>query len=273
MLLTVATKNHPFVRARYAVYTTAVAVVAGLLMALPVGATGVIAQVHDDLPGTFSIASPADGATVEAAELAVSGSLHNISQILVFVDGVYVSTVPFDVGAASFSLTIPLTPGLHTVRLSGTDPYLGVQVDHTFAVTYSPVLTPQSVAPATPGQVATDIVNSGSAAVSQTVANAQTQITTASATGPMKVFTDGLFTVMVDAGVIVPNSVEKTKAMATRISLVSVGTGLMVFPSAAYLWVARRTPTLLQQRLVVGPVPKVMRLVGLGLVVVPFLVS
>lgn len=233
--------------------------------------TGINLVVRDTLPPTLAVTSPVSGTTINGPQLTIAGTLHNIGQIMVYIDGVYRSTIPVDIGASTFSAVITLDPGPHALHLVGYDPYTSTQLDQVFSVTYTPV-TPTAAPQPTPGQVVNNVVGQGAQVANQTIGQAQSQINAASEVGPMKTLTDGLFTVLVDAGVIVPSSTSQTKLMLTRVGMVSAGFALTILPGAAYWWIMRRMPLLIRSTALAGPVPWMVRLVGIGLMAVPFLV-
>ncbi len=228
--------------------------------------TAVNVTLRDTLPGTVAVSTPADGATTTSSSVIISGSVHNISQIMVYVDGVYTSTMPIDINATTYSVAVILSPGTHTIRLVGVDPYAGTQVEKVIAVSYTPAAGSQL-----PPTVSSP---DGTAAALQGVLinardTASEQISRASTDGPMKSLTDSVFTGLVSLGLINPRDAQQSSRMPLR--FVSILAGLFLLP-APRLFVAgarriRRIPlsTAYSSRTL-----WMLRVLGITLILLPF---
>ncbi|QRN96324.1 adhesin [Archangium violaceum] len=79
--------------------------------------------VDTTAPAAPVVSAPTDGATVETTTPAISGTGEPGSTITVIIDGQVVGTAPVDAsGNWSYTPTVPLEPGSHTVTVRTTDP-------------------------------------------------------------------------------------------------------------------------------------------------------
>lgn len=80
--------------------------------------------------------------SVTTMPLELSGVVQDISQIQVYVDNVFSVTVPLSAGATSFSASLVVPAGTHTLKLVGISPFADVSPEATASVTYTPPHTP-----------------------------------------------------------------------------------------------------------------------------------
>lgn len=87
---------------------------------------------------TLNITTPQSDTVITELPLQVAGGVSNASQIDVSVDGNYHATVPLSSGQTSYSLSMQLSAGTHTVQLVAND-ICGVQnASDGFVITYQP---------------------------------------------------------------------------------------------------------------------------------------
>lgn len=94
-------------------------------------------DVHPALSLTLS--SPV---TVTNMPFELSGSVQDITQIQVYVDNIFSVTVPLSVGATSFSTSLIVSAGTHSVKLVGVSPFADRSPTASIAVTYTPTQIP-----------------------------------------------------------------------------------------------------------------------------------
>lgn len=85
---------------------------------------------------TLTIGTPLSDSVVSSMPLTISGTVNNVTQIDITVDGNYSSTVPLSAGQTAYSTQVSLTAGTHTIKLTGND-VCGVQnPERTIVITY-----------------------------------------------------------------------------------------------------------------------------------------
>ena len=231
------------------------------VLSAPTYATGtnVNVNLHDNLPGNLTITPPTTDTTATGGTVIISGTVHNISQIMLYIDGVYSSTLPLDVGASDYSFTITLDPGDHVIKLVGVDPYYGTQVMQSINVSYAPTGSgPQPVTQSPSGGG----VTVGSLAL-------QSQVNQASGSGPLKTLADGAYNFFVATDLVSKTDGQGANAMLGRFTLISVGAILAAFPWMSYWFVLRRIPLVPQYSLATGRLTTRVRLFGVALIVAP----
>ena len=252
-----------------------------LLWAAPVhavgGDTSVNVYIHDKLPAVLTIGSAAANPATTVNEVMLTGVVHNVSQIMVYINNVYVKTVALDLGASQYNVGVPVTPGEHTIKLVALDPFTASQLEQTVTFTYTPPDpgTPVAPVPATPA-TSTPVIGAstpvtGPGIVIQAFNGAKQQINAGSSAGPMKDLTDFVFYLLVDLGVISTKSMEQTRATVARMSLISIGAVLLLLPRAWYMWGLGRVKTWLSLKFAMAGAPGVLRVVGAILFVLPFM--
>lgn len=195
--------------------------------------TTINAVVRDNQPATLEVAPSIDNSTVTTPALTITGTVHNVSQIMVYVDGVYSITQPLDFGAEVYTLALLLTPGEHMIRLVGIDPYTASQVEKSITVHYVPGVQQE---PNKPGQPVTDTVDQAGNAIQQLGEQANQQIDQASTSGPLKVMVDGSYKLLKYLGLVtVRDGFGLTSPMVVRFIVMSTGLTLGIFPWGVYL--------------------------------------
>lgn len=233
--------------------------------------TTINVSVYDNQPAEFDLNASVD-AKIDGS-ITINGQSRNISQIMVYIDGIYSSTFPLDVGAPTFTISIQVSSGEHSVKLVAIDPFTGTQIERDMVVSYVPGSLPvvRLATSSEAEQVVNNVVNQSKATAQKAVDEMQTQINDASTAGPMKQLTDGLYGGMVDLGIVLPVSQQQTAIMVARMVLITLGMLLIMLPWQAYWWVIRRLPFI---PFVDEPTIKVnmpIRIIGAVLVAVPFM--
>lgn len=198
--------------------------------------TNVNAKVRDDQPAGLKITSPRPASSSGNSAITISGTVHNVSQIMVYVDGVYSTTIPLDFGAATYSFSLVYSPGFHVVRLVGIDPITSSQVEETIDVTYDPTLPAQEPT-TTSGSSAPSATQPNPLTHDGVVASGQKISESAGAVsqeGIVKSILDGVFGFMVAADIVVPGYESQPGIMALRFLGVTVGLVLLLAPWWSY---------------------------------------
>lgn len=239
------------------------------LYCAPVGAVAgssvVGASLRDNLPPALAITEPEDGATVDSPNVAISGTVHNVSQLMIYLDNEYYATVPLDSGAESFTLSVTVTTGGHTVKVVAIDPVTSTQVEASFGMTFVPPAEETPVKEAVDNaveQVGGVVVGAGT--------ELKSQVDQASNWGPMQTLTDAAFGTLRALDLVPIGGSDKITSMTGRFALVSAGLTLSVMPWSTYLFLGRIK--LVPMRTIITPkVTGRLRIVGIILTVIPFL--
>jgi hypothetical protein len=121
---------------------------------------------RDTQPAALSVASPKSDSVVSAPTLVVSGAVSQSHQLEVYVDGAFNSIESLPPDASTYTTSIQLSPGTHTLKLIAVD---ACQVGNAVAeliVTYQPVS-----APSTGNQVPTVVQGMTNVKVAEVVAS------------------------------------------------------------------------------------------------------
>lgn len=190
------------------------------------------AQVYDGQPARLTITSPQDGATVASSPVTVQGEVHNISQIMVYIDDTYSMTYPVDNGATTYSFTASAGAGSHILKLIAINPYNGTTIEQSINFTYTPGAQPSL--PAEAVQTATQ-----TAQVTQQYL--QGQVDQASASKPAAFLSDVSYEVMSALDIIPVTGSQSLPRMTTRFWSISAGTALIILtqPMVALYHLAR----------------------------------
>lgn len=215
--------NSPWLTVVAAVFVASFAIVADARPVLAVGgSTTVQALVRDDLPPTLSVLSPAGGTTVQDTTIIIEGIVHNVGQLMIYLDGEYYVTSPLDAGAETFSVTVATTVGSHTIKIVGLDPVTNTQIETSFTVTCT--------APPTINEVVDGIVSQAGGVVIEAGKEIKSQVDQASGWGPMKALVDGSYNALRALDLIPTGTSESMPATLGRFALITTGITLTVAP-------------------------------------------
>lgn len=95
--------------------------VGGFIFNRPVNADSVVQTIICREGATLSVAQPVSDSVVVDATLPVTGTVAQANQIEITIDGQFDGVIPLSAAATTFSTTVQLTPGTHTVRLTALD--------------------------------------------------------------------------------------------------------------------------------------------------------
>lgn len=146
-----------------------VALVAGVLAYAPfVSAQGTSVNTtvcNSTAPSSalLTISSPNSGSVSSTASINVVGTIKDLTQVQIIVDGQYSNTVPVDANQQSISTTINLSEGTHVIKLIGVDVCQIENPEYEFAVTYEPAAV-DSQTPTETASVGQNTVGSNSGA-------------------------------------------------------------------------------------------------------------
>ena len=253
----------------------AAALLCVLSVPVPVYATGttVNAVVRDNLPMSLSVTSNIEGMVVTLPTVMLDGTVHNATQIIVYVDNVYSTSMPLAAGAETYTVAFGVTPGMHEVRIVGLDSYTNTEVSQTVRFTYEPPATPGSGETTPSGAGASsvdDYVNQTIDAANATKDDVAQKVDQASLSGPLGGLSDMMFSVFKSVDLVSATDGTGVDKMAGRFTLVSAGLAASFFPWSAYLLVEkmRFVPKLTTPS---GVAMAAMRIIGIGLILIPFI--
>lgn len=172
--------------------------------------------------------------TVTAMPYVVTGSISNLTQIQVYVDGAYSSTIPLTPAATTFSYSLNLNSGTHMVEFIGVSAYSSTNPAVTVTVIYTPPTPP---GPSTGGTATTPPSNGGVVIGGEPVEQLDTP---GFFSMPMP---DWVYKTLVFFDIVNPNQVESTKAMLVRFVLMFIGFFFLLFSRTTlriYRWVRYR---------------------------------
>ena len=129
-------------------------VFANILSGIQVYAAGttVSTQVCNPTSGStaqISITTPADDSVVDQNTVTLSGIVKDVTQIDVTIDGTYDKTLAVANGQTSYSTTVSLAVGTHTIKVTGND-ICGITDPSDSAVVTYELNTPPSTGTGTP---------------------------------------------------------------------------------------------------------------------------
>ncbi len=267
-----ASRRHPFVDIVKRSSTIVILMVLGVFVVLPLPAYAVdevvTVTVRDGLPSALTVDPLPLSGVVHTSTVTITGTIHNITQIMVYIDGVLYTTIPTTVGQSTYTMTIVVDPGTHEVKLLGIDAYSASQIETILTVKYVPQGngTPTN----SPGQQAAHTLQTASQAAGQLRRQTGEQIDKASTYGPMKVMTDAAYGMLTTLGFIsVRDGFGATNPMLWRFVVMSVGMALLVFPWVVYLVLHRLKLLPLAKRSAKNTLP--VRIIGLILLLAPLL--
>lgn len=236
--------------------------------------TTVNTKVRDNQPASITIDGEAANVTTSSSPYIITGTVHNIGQIMVYVDGQHHTTIPLDFGANTYSLALILNPGTHDIRLVGIDSIAATQVQQSFVLTYDP-LSPESQTEGD-GSQANGLIPTASADDLKNAVNDSRQAVTERASalsqqGLFKPVIDGLYGFMLAADLVVPGQQSHIGVMFGRFICIILGLILVVFPQWSYRMV-RKLPFVSVVDTESLQVNFIIRLIGVILIVIPFFV-
>jgi hypothetical protein len=131
---------------------TSVAWLTGILISCAIAwpAAAVDSEVGAIVCGTGSpgaaidITQPNDDSVVDQAITTFRGSINNTSQIIVEIDGDYVSTVAIGSNQSVFDTDISLSEGTHTIKMTANDICGTMDASDSVVITYQPDTNPSN---------------------------------------------------------------------------------------------------------------------------------
>lgn len=241
----------------------------------PVWATPTTVQVtvYDGKPATLTIDPTSTNPTSTTASVIIRGRIHNVSQILVYIDGKYSHTVSFNTGSTDFEIPLKLASGQHVVKLVAINPYDGTKLEQSFPVTYTPQVLPTSPSDVIglPAAAAQNVVATSANVAAKTNEIAQGQINLAAGAGPMKDLSDRAYTALLAADLISVTDGTGLRRMLWRCGFILLGLILIIFPWSVYrlFRVLRLAP---YAAVYTTRITTPTRLLGVFLVALPFVI-
>ena len=253
----------------------AAALFSALSVSIPVYATGttVNAVVRDNLPLSLTVTSNIEGAVVTLPTVMLDGTVHNATQIIVYVDNAYSTSMPLAAGAETYTVAFGVTPGVHEVRIVGLDSYTNTEVSQTVRFAYEPTATSgsgETTSGAAGSSSVDNYVNQTINAANATKEDVAQKVNQASSSGPLGALSDAMFSVFKSVDLVSATDGTGIDKMAGRFTLVSAGLAASVFPWSAYALVEklRFVPKFVVPN---GMVLASVRVVGIGLMLIPFI--
>jgi hypothetical protein len=180
------------------------------------------ANVYDGKPPVLTIVSQQNRAIVNQRNVRFLGMIHNINQLMVYIDGAYSQTVPVDTGSSNYDFLLSLPEGTHTIKLVGLDASSGITIESSIVLTYSPNATPSV------GEVVSGTADITKQAVVDSSEYLQDQVNQASSTQPATFLSDTAFTVMNALDLAPATGSEPMPRMMSRFWAVTAGTALIL---------------------------------------------
>jgi len=241
-----------------------------LTVPLPAYAVGTTigAEVRDGNPTTLTVTTNIDGKVVKEPAVTIEGAVHNVTQIIVYVDDVYNTSLPLATGAETYVVAFGVTPGTHEVRIVGLDAYTNTEASQTVRFTYEPATggtgTGDTSSPVN------EYVRSTIDVAKATGEDAAQQVQQASAFGPLGTLSDIAFNAFKSVDMVSTTDGSGINKMAGRFTLVSAGLAATVFPWSAYALIEkiRFIPKL---ALSTSAITLGMRTIGITMILIPFL--
>jgi len=242
---------------------------------VPVFATSTTIRVgvRDGLPASLTISTNIEGKIVTQPTVPVEGVVHNVTQIVVYVDGVYNTSLPLSSGSGTYMVAFGVTPGAHEVRISGLDASTNTEASQTVHFTYDPAATSETSGTTTSGSTPTPVdnyINQTIDAAKATKEDVAQKVNQASSSGPISDLSDVMFNAFKSVDLISATDGAGVNKMAGRFTLVSAGLAASVFPWTAYAAVSklRFLPHLAVPN---GIAMTSMRVAGIALMLIPFI--
>lgn len=101
---------------------------------------------------TITLTAPVSDSVVTDASVSIAGTVTQASQIEIQIDGTFDSILPLTIGQTSFSGTVQLTKGTHTITATAVSICPGASGSAAVVVTYEPAVE----TPSTGGQTGTN---------------------------------------------------------------------------------------------------------------------
>lgn len=213
----------------------------------------------------LTLTDPASPATVTTMPLALAGELSSLTQIQIYVDDAFSVTVPLDESATTFSASIIIPTGTHTVKLVGISPFADITPTVEVTATY----TPESEAPEEPNVPSTNsgdeqVGSRGGATITSGGDSSTSYTPPAPHTALPTWFYNGLVALDLAAPSQTATAGSESIKTAQRVLVTSSGLFMLVFSRAAlfayhqvrYTWLGLR----------VGAMPKVLSAHPLALI-------
>lgn len=252
----------------------AAAVLSVLSVPIPVYATDttVTADVRDGRPASLTVTSDIEGKKVTLPTVTITGKVHNVTQIVVYVNNTYSTSLPLAAGAETYTVAFGVPPGTHEVRIVGLDAYTSSEVSQTVRFAYEPLTDGSAPAGSTDGSSSPvdDYISGTIDAAKATKEEAVQQVQKASSSGPLSGLSDIAFNAFKSVDLISSTDGTGINKMAGRFTLVSAGLAASVFPWSAYTLIQklRFVPKLTMPA---GTATASMRVIGIVLMLIPFL--
>lgn len=265
--------------ARLVRYAAAV-LLSGSVVAYSAGAVGTQINTnicHVGSHATLLLVSPPDNTVVGESSIILEGEVSLVSQLTVKIDGQYVDTVPLPNGATTFSHTVSLSPGEHTLRLEGQDICQTTTPVAEVTITYKPDEPPKPITGQQP--VITSGTPTASSQSSDNVAGERLSTGAQQQARPLELFDmplDWLYQVLVALDFVQPGSSQELLPMTVRFFGLLLGLVLIIF-AGTVLQLLRKIARV--ARLKLARVPGFLtarpllwiRLIGIGVIATVFL--
>ena len=201
-----------------------------IFAANPAFAQGTVVNVAvcDATPAKISVTTPLNNSVFNQSTVAITGTIYRLTQIQVYVNDVYTTTVPLDAGATTFSTTVYIYEGTNAVKLVGVDPCSATGPYANLSYTYKPDArpTPQPT-PGIPSQPVPPVGDSRPA-TGEAIHYMQGQVDTASQSPPASSLSNALYQGLVAVDLAPKNATGKeVDKMVIRAVLVAAGVVLL----------------------------------------------
>lgn len=175
--------------------------------------------------------------TTEAMPLKLQGTLTAVSQIQVYVDGIFSVTIPIAIGETSFSYDLVIPGGSHTIKLVGITPFANISPSDSLTVVYQPPTQTPASNPSGSGSVIT--TTGGGAVITSTPSSSSVSLQAQASSG----LPGWLYNSLLTLDLVRPGQTKAATADIQRFSFISFGLLFTVFSRpvlASYRWIRYR---------------------------------
>lgn len=209
------------------------------ITSLPVRAmeTEISTTVYDGQPAVLNIVAPVPGTVFNSSPVDVTIQVHNIGQVMIYIDGVYSHTVAVDIGSSQVTLSVAVPIGNHDITVQGLDPFTSNSVPDLVSIVYNPSAQPSNGTPST----VPNVIRDARQGVIDTSSYLNQQIDQAATTKPVNNLSTLVHKGMILLDIATPSSnAEAVGKMLLRFWLIVGGTALLVLSHSmfiAYHWI------------------------------------
>jgi hypothetical protein len=93
---------------------------------------------------TLTVSRPQSDSVINVSKVELTGTVSQSSQLEIYVDGAFSGVEPLTMGVESYTTTVDVAPGAHTIKLVAIDICQISSADASVVLTYQPVSSPSA---------------------------------------------------------------------------------------------------------------------------------